>query len=419
MERSIFWQPLIGTLIPEAFQESRDNCLDAIQLIFMRTSEALNAFTLREFTKFDAVVGDQACQIRALKINLMALERLKCPMNEIADKLVDLDQCRQDLEKLNEAEKIEQEKLINESKEINKKKEEEVQSDKTKEQEIVEKYKTIFKEMKIRKNLCSAKYNNLRLTEAKKLEINVCSDVIFLVQAYLLTISTKNDVRKNQLFPEKLAIKGINFPSNIVNDVFLARTKKLLACQSVQFVQEQAKILRVPYEPLLTTRRILLEGRSERNELPFFYMTRVIFESAFKNKVPVLLKIRNKNPGIKFVFEKLYPDNSRKDVPGIVIEAYNNVDSQKFLSPEFARDLFKVGENIMNIIELNVAQHPQYTDEKGFEEIPQIATEEKERMNQKKAIAIQNGFSSKNSTWCCIDHIFSDLISRQMGGCDE
>lgn len=447
MNRIISGLPLLGTLIPEESQRPSEDCLDAIQLIYMRALEALTAFTTHEFKRFDALVGDQACQIRALKISLIASKRFDSTIVEIQENLKKIKKFKEDLIKLDTDKTNDKDlkKLKEEMTEIGKKihtkkpskKEPQNMSEmaliKTSEEiDFLKNQLTVYQTEKLKSEEKYTLLKNGILNDAKTIEVKVCEDALFLIQAFFLTLCKREKAEQEKgvylvresLDPNHLMIKTEYKRNPLKNNGadLLDRAKQYIANKSIVFVQEQADVLDCPYKGFLNPILISSKGR---HELSFFYMTRVIFESALKNYIPVLLKIRNIHDDPtqlkSFVFKKLFPNNINKDISCIVIEAFSNKSSQELLSSSFEKELSKVGGNIIEIVDLNAAQHSQYTDvrdfidNKGVTNIPNLTPE----INQKKVEAESKGFSCENPAMCCIEHVFCDVIGKQMGEYDE
>lgn len=429
--------PLIGSLIPEdALKESSENGLNAMLLIYIRTIEAFEAFKARQLQKFDALVGDQACQIRALKVVLLSSGDLAVPIAETAQKLGDLIKVKRALEGMKEEKERDQMKELKDSLEVSSclaaEKKAAIEKEPARKRAIIASFADRFAAENEKQKTIKARIENefterrCKLLTLGDFDMQVDEEALFLIQAYLLTVG-KNTVRVSEqngmLLKAKddLAVKNLDqeiqiegekvklaFPSVIMEKVLIA-AKRSLSQLSVAFVQQQALFLGSSCQHLQAK---ICKVKAGIEELPFFYMTHIVFQKALESQIPILLKIRNQSEDplrlSSFAFRKYFPGDGRSI--GIVIEAYSFKTRSELKSLQFN----EMQTGILEIIDFNTAQHHQYTDETGFEAIPGMEEAERIKMEQMKIAAEKKGFSEKNPSLCCIEHVFCDEIQNQL-----
>lgn len=376
--------PLFGSLfLQNCFDNtSPEEKFNAIQLICMRTLEALIAIRDKNLKLFDALVGDQACQIRALKIALISNNDLNIEIKLIENtknKIIDILNVNKN-EKRNLSLKCKENMTANplKGKEINILFQQEA--------------KKLQEEHKTRLN-CNAK----KMLEE---DVFVKSDVLFIARAYFLTITKltirdlKKNTYKNSTKESKIQILNLDC-KKIIEKGFFASLKMDLAKGSVDFVKDLAN--EINFTNCLELKLV----KNKRMELPFLYMTEVVFKSAIQKNIPILLKIKNIK---EEAFACNIPfGNYEKDSVALIIESYSEKSFVELSSNVFKDTL--ENEGILNIIKYNSAQHNQYTDQEDLYDENQKAL---------KVMAIEKGFSLSNPLLCCIDHVFCDLMGNQM-----
>ncbi len=378
--------PLFGSLIlKNCFYNSKEEeQFTAIQLILMRAMEAFTALNNKDLSQFDALVGDQACQIRALKIIMLCSEDFDLEIQAIRscyNKLLGMISVRNselnrlDLaittlsKNLRDLYPLDQQKFL---KEFNDKKKG-FESEKR----------------KLNNNFSSDRKNFIGSIKAS--DINVSQNTLFLLRSYFLTLTKTTKAEYN--YPT--AIDPLKFESgslksrNILIGSLFKNMQFELSLQSVDFVQNLGRKLN--YESM----NCLVETTVEKAVvLPFFYMTEVIFLSALEMDIPIFLKIKNINENT-FQRKMLFAVNANSQTTGIIIEAFSSSSSDEIKSDRFKQIMFEEGVNILNMINYNAAQHDGTPEDLSSE-------------------AINKGFSKFNSKIFCITHVFADLLIRQI-----
>ncbi|MFQ5729270.1 MAG: hypothetical protein ACE5GN_02800 [Waddliaceae bacterium] len=459
---------LLESLLPEELDvASPREHLNAIQILFQRTRDAVEAFNKKSFSAFDAIVGDQACQIRALQVCLLAAEDLSSEMAVIQEKCLSKLEIitklksefssreKKTLFKIN---KIREEKitpLSGENREIAKERAlalEGIKRPDPRYKPINEKFAQKFaavaqkkvsfeKEIQGLEKSCALKQH--RSIREADLDFILSEKGLFLVNAFLLTLTKEAKVEKDNsnrgyefheyTNPKMLGIAGISFPTQIMNKV-VDIAKKALVKQSVLFIQYQASLLKSSDAPLL--QKMVSQPRfiakKNHQELPFFYMTRVIFQRAMEEGVPIFLRVRNvaahplepESFQSQLLFKVDEASGKYKAIPSdpsstaIIIEAYSSMGQDELSNPLFQKKLLSNAGELLRFIDYNTSQHSQFTDQKitsaEMFDILDIENEKKERLVQMMLAAIKKGFSLSNPALCCIDHICCDQVGNQI-----
>lgn len=374
--------PFIDNLIEKNCykQSTTDQKIDTIQLIYIKTLEAINLLKTKNLSEFDGLVGDQACQIRALKIALL---------------------CENDFSSEEEAIRANLK---------------EIENMKEKKQELENNKNLSYKKGEDNKDLLE-KYNRKKkkLTNSKQEYINkkilVSEDFLFMVRAYFLKISAKINPLTNYpqgIDPTRINIPDLNCGMAISTNVFDCM-QFLLSKQSVDFVKKlsaenliERAVIKKSQEITIGNNKNIKTKETKKMELPFFYMNKVIFTRVLKKNIPILLKIRETAKKI-FSCIVLFPENAEVKSVAIIVEASSSASKETLESFEFKQKLRSTG--ILQIMDYNAAQHSQYTDMQDLDE------------NQKniKSKAIQEGYSQQNPFMCCVDHVFCDVLENQLG----
>ncbi|MFW9875568.1 MAG: hypothetical protein ACFFG0_20895 [Candidatus Thorarchaeota archaeon] len=425
--------------------------LDAIKIIIQNALKAISSFEEGFFERFDASVGDQACQIRALQFCLLhpildSSRELFVPKLPIIERLREsITQLDPEIAKLKE----ELDPFLSRKREIGLEKSRALGSINSFRETDSERY---FRERKLINKSFSRRFKKVddemletrisieRLQEKhisenfldiqEIMRVSIPEDVLFLLDNYLVKKVRKVILKKRfgicdykevvdmtQLLP-----RGKHGLRSLMRKV-IDMAKKRIRRSSIFFVQTQAQFLTDPRLSLLVSlpRRIESKGHLE---LPFFYLTRVIFQRAAQKNISILLKVRNKNdnPLVEesFVCRHLFGSSDEiLDLSSrcIVIESFSSRSSFELRSEGFIEDLLTfAGGSFLHMIDLSAAQHNQFTDMRtslGFDEISGILAEEKHELLLLARDARVKGFSLANSSTCCIEHVFCDLISHQ------
>lgn len=458
--------PVLGSLLPTGGAEcSPQETLNLKKIVYQRALEALIAYQTNRFQSLDIPAGDQACQIRALQFCQLQLDGINELKALVKQKLFALEKTEQSLIAVEETceervEMIVKEKLdplSEQNRQIAIERDKALENIPKKDpriREINQKFSARFKEVsqkkepvlaeiEVLKEACRVKQK--RLVEDDSLEMTVDPALLLLTRSYLATLVKVDVIREEYGFytyqihsnPKALGEGGFVVPTSILIGL-VEKAKEDVCTDSIAFIQNEAQ--KLEGERAKTLQSIVANPRyvesKKREELPFFQMTQVIFARAMKEQIPILLKVRNigahplkeqsftcsvlfKSDGEAYTVSEVLPDDMAKRA--IVIEGYSKVALEKLKSMEYVQQTLEQSGGILRLVDLNTAQHGQYTDQmessKGmFKVIPVIDGEEEEMLIQLFEEARAKGFSLVNPSVLCIDHVFCDVIGNQRTG---
>lgn len=455
--------PVLDALLPlSVVKPHPQEHLNLILLIYQRALDALDAFERGNFPSLDAPAGDQACQIRALKLSVIDCRELSFIKEIIYEKMdkikvlqsrfFDLNASCQEQVKTIKTEILEP--LSKENKKIADKKLKLIKGLAKSDPE----YKAInlqfapyFKKVNQQKKPALAKIDALneaclhelsRLIEEADLEFCIDPEVVFLVRCYLVALAKVEIIREEMgsfIFETHFNLKNLNPMEYKISKKNLLKVvnsaKEAIRSGSISFIQEQSAFLLgergVKLQKIVENPRFV-ESKG-RKELSFFHLTQVIFQRAMQLQIPILLKVRNeashplnqkgfgcsalfKSDGNVFEVSKVLSGDLASRV--IVIESFSKKAFEYLTTQHYLDELLQSSGGLLRLIDLNSAQHGQYTDQidcdsSMFETIPGIGTSEKESLIQLFTEAVNQGFSSVNSDVLCIEHIYCDLLANQ------
>ena len=244
--------------------------LEQIHFITLITREALRDFKAKNFSKFDALVGETACQLRASKIADLAASYLNNPIFK-----EDVDQTLEQFE--NNLAKVEKTK------------------------------KEFYKKMSHNKPFNAAfpeGTSGQKLCEKYDFRINASDSIAYLVASYLLTLTkeakedkklvyrNEEETKVNHLssFCEENEIKIKQGLKGLVGD-----TQRYLAKSSVNYVFEKIEEWAEKGEDNSNLASILKEYASSDDEkravTPCYYNMEVVFNNIRKQKHPLVLYV--------------------------------------------------------------------------------------------------------------------------------
>lgn len=269
------------------------------------------------------------------------------------------------------------------------------------------------------------------------LDFSVSRVALEVVQGYILTITREQVLEANpslgmqyheHLNAKKLELSGTSLPARLISGL-LDCAKKGLQESSLLYVQEIGCELGSEEAPLLrqmVSTALRIEKR-KREELPFYYLTEVIFRRACELNVPVLLMVRNIDDSPlneeAYVCRQLFMPHQGKyeacnpisngEAPqhAIYIKAFSRARREQLQDRVFQNEMISQAEGLEKLIAMNAVQHTQYTDQtpqilRPFDRIPCISPQEILRLTRLNEEALAKGFSNPNPSLCCIDHIY-------------
>lgn len=346
-------------------------------------SIAMGYLKNKDLEKFDALVGENACQIRAIKIaiissqNQINFKNLETRISEVQNRIANLLS-----------------------------------------------FRTI--------NLLMISDISLQEVLGKEdLDIILTSCEMFVFQCFLLSLMKEPQSElisplcvRDKSAPKKLKQLDSEISSKFANTV-VRKTRRLLSEASVHFTREMAKYLDDPSLIKMVSNEFTHEYNSWTC-IPMFWTYKTLLKAAQRENIPLVIcaKFLNKNENSytiqdqELLFFKPIKDNdeyhyiqtepTEKDLEdsGFVIQGFVflNEDHRIFCKRKWKETLDK--NSIIDIILAGAADHRQYPDENR--KIP-FSDPEYERY---KAMAQLKGFSIDNPTTFFINHVYSLQIGK-------
>lgn len=337
-------------------------------------------FQKGDYERFDSLVGENACQIRAVKIAIIA-----------SNKLIDFASLDERLSKLRK-----------------------------KMEELLHPKKLA--------QLMSANISLKELIEKEELDILFSENEMFMIQAFVLNEAKepqfKADLisfitRKDKSDPKQL-LKFNPIISCSVTRSLVSKMRRCLAENSIEFVKQSAIVL---------NDTVLIEMTSDKYTvihnnipcIPMFWTYKVLLEMARLNSIPLIVHakfLEKQENGYRLDHEEhLYfkplvvnqqlayvhmePDESDLSKAAIIIEGVVCMDSltESQAKRKWKEDFFR--HSIVDIILAGAADHRQYPDP-----AIEIVTSDGEYASY-KAVAKLNGFSLDNPSTFFINHVYS------------
>lgn len=337
------------------------------------TKDAIESLQRGELTSFDPLVGENSCQIRAVKIALIANHCFSSPQ-----------------------------KLAKE----------------------IDSLKTKITELSNANNISKNEISLKDYIEKEQLDIFLSEDEIFLLESYILTktkITKPFDTQKPLVENASTDTKKIREISDISSSFANELVKKLrkdLSARSVTSIQEMASD---PTKEIVSNEFIVMHNGLQC--LPYYWLTRIVMQQALKHNIPIIL-----------VGEQIAKDQNFATIQQTSIffkatpERYH-VTSRDSLSPQtLALILFgKTCKNYnelpekqtwiqqlkdhdpMDFILAYAAAHRQYPDESKDSLLDNI---EDENYTDHKMKAEKWGCTIKNPSLFFLSHAFCDRVEN-------
>ncbi len=361
------------SLLPQAVvnQTNVQKVLNSICLITRVTRSAIEAFLGRELALFDALVGEEACHIRAVKVHELSMRLLQDPTLQHALQVLNT--------KINEVEQKAMHLLHRPT------------------------------DLKKKENITMGRYLQMH-----GMDIEVSADLLFLIESRLLTLSKIDAGGKDRTDCATLQ-KMSGLSASNVSDL-VKHVQKHLSELSVGYIQECAEQKDIPHiAPCLD------EGL--RSQVPCFFALDMLLHRMHATEQPLLIKVVEKEgatlqeaqtTGKKMHF-LFHPENgffhrkedSSLDTTAVVVEG-NCLKSTEH--PCFEEKMAGFAqEDIGSVILANAAQHTQYAGQKLTREPVDLPG-----LDSYKQMAYAGGFSLTNPSVFCIEHIFADTIRRHV-----
>lgn len=354
--------------------------LQEYAMLLQASLEAIDYYIAKRFQKFDGLVGDAACQIRAVQMALI-----------IKKNLVDFTLARKQItQALTVVNELLQEKMI--------------------------------------QTLIKSGISMQQLIEQKNLFIELSPEEVFLFRNFILTETKEESVDKGSLSqimqrasPQNLDRFGI---SNTFALKFVRKQRKYLSIESVQFIRQSAKSLgNKDLEEMVSEKYTMRNNNCAC--IPTFWTFKTLFQTLLDEKIPMIFHVsflKRSSDGDYSKSDETFliyqPENQSGDVlffekklsefnlnsPAIVFEAavFNETDG---FSKQLWKDSIKQ-HYIQDVILEFAAAHRQYPDPEFdglFDE-----TENYEYHAFKK-LAVEHGFTYENPSSLVCSHVYAAI----------
>ncbi len=354
---------------------------------FLHTlNEASRHFLNGDLERFDALVSENACQIRAIKIAIIASK------------------------KTNDFQRI------------------------IKEVTAAEKRLAVVLEDSKLAHLMITNVSLEEVLENENLDIVLTHEELFLFQAFILSemkeIAAPGDflpefVLKDKSSPKKLKKLGSEISSTFA--LFLVtKLRKIVAETSINFVRKSAEKLQDPYLTKMTSQDYTIQ-HNDMPCLPIFWSYQALLKTAKNESIPFVAHIqfvKDLDVGFKivdeeFLFFKCITDElgtryelvSQSTVghstPACIFQGIVHIDPSSFNKDEWKARMSK--HCILDVILAVAADHKQYpTENLG------VPVSDTNYENYKMA-AVNGGFSMCNPKTFFINHVFSMQSGKVFG----
>lgn len=353
--------------------------LGEYQLIVSALAESLRVLEEGNLEKFDSIVGENACQIRAIKIAIIhSIHSINFPHFHEQISLV--------LKKINE--------------------------------------------LLLPKRIASLMQSGVSLKDVLNeynLNIHLTSTEIFMLTSYLLT-EMKELKSYNEFIPYlldrskciPLQIKRLNNSvSCAFTDRLASHLRQTLASASVQFVRDIAEELEDPYLIRMVSEDFTITHNALKC-IPMFWTYKILLKSAQKNKIPLVVHVKfieDHAQGYKLKNEKFFFLRPSDNLGESYVESTpNDLDLEKAacVIQGVARadsdwNEASILQSITDVILAGAADHRQYPNP---DHLVPIEDPEYESF---KLTAKTKGFSLDNPTTFFIQHVYPSQVKRMLG----
>lgn len=340
---------------------------------------ALFHFETGDLEKFDALVGENACQIRAVKI---AMIYLKYP-SELLDLRKQIEHLRNKLTNLLETRTLNQ--------------------------------------------LMNSGVNLKALIETHDLDLTLNSETMFIFLSFILTemkepqpqnISTLHQNEKST--PKKLKKYSPDISVNFAS-LLTSKVRRHLANASVQFVTEKAWEIKDTHLIEMVSEEYVKESNTWPC-LPMFWTYKILLQSALKEGIPIILRakfLKKSGEHYKILEERtlifkpchtgqnyvltqsIEKESAACVIQGVVLESDS---ARPFCIKQWEKNLLK--HSVVEIILAGAADHRQYPDDS-------IQMNFSDPEYKKYIDLAQNiGFSINNPTTFFINHVYPIVLKK-------
>lgn len=398
------------SLAPIAFTSKQMNTTkESISNLFKMWNTALSSFINNKMEHFDALVGENACHIRAAFLTDLLSDNNKDLFKEALKKVIVAIELNIDsLAKILIAPQDRQKSI----------------------DEFLIKHHLLF-------YIPESLFNQVR----------------FIIESYLLTLTKEKMPTTDLILRERTNYRQVDDLGFVHNKTksLVSNSQKSLSKACCHYIQSEAAHLNNPALPLLL--KIQTDAHN-RSFLPQFIVAKVLFQRMLQKKQPLVIKITRfvKNTPldqINLIFKSnaeqsdfIRCNRAPKNEPCIIAAGVINYESIPESEDEYLGRLSQY--SMLNILYANFAMHPQYAGELKELVIPfndtislikeQISALEPLKKNelkinslknqiklikaeqddfyQKKSDALNNGCALSNPSLLFFNHIYCDMIAN-------
>ncbi len=282
------------------------------------------------------------------------------------------------------------------------------------------------------KSLASRPQGSLKdLFDKEHLDVTLTYKEVFLAQAYLLTqVKVEKPSRAETPFlanegTEPKNLQKFGKVSSSFASALVKNFRKGLSSASVEFIRECARALPEKEELAPTIVEELVVEHNGCRSLPFFFVNDILMRQAFSSSIPIIINLEQvaKDQGNKKIRQicLLFKRNSNER-QRTIIPSVHDLNSPAFVLHGFMqrpltelpdrmqtiRELLSYG--VDNLVLMNSADHRQCLDPSKERLVQTIGNQ---KLKSYKAAAQERGCSLENPSLFFINHAFCGSIGHQ------
>ncbi len=359
--------------------------LTEFKLLTKAYTNAIAALKNGDLKKFDGLVGENACEIRAIFIAMIA-----------SKSLIDIEASEKKISSLEN--RIE---TLLPSKDL---------------------------EQLMRKG-CSLK----DVLESQKLDVLLTNEEFFALQSFILTeVRVPDSLEEGMLSLYKMAItdakrlKTLGEVSSKFTDHLESHARKLLSTASVEFIRNTSlnlkdqKLIRMaseaftvkhntcwPCTPMFWTYKTVLAA-AQNEGIPIIFHTKFIEKIKDQKDLYTVIEEDYQYYDVQQLehvnqYDRKFPSQENLEKPAFIVQGIAHVSSEKSRTIE-QWNLAMASHSAIDVILAGAADHRQYPDSKKDVLIEDLKDEE---FLSYKKMAKEKGFSSENPTTFFIQHVYA------------
>lgn len=370
-----------------------EKTIDNYKIILELALEALHHLQEGHLTLFDALVGENACQIRAYMIcDLFNIKDLKSRLKDLILKVDEI-------------------KIILNTHDV----------------------KNLIKNLgKVENKEVSLK----KILKKNQLDIEVPRFVTFTILAYILTITKSSSFNFRRIKIEEnieLIIKEDNqqkslakirkATTNTFSDKLTKLARKKLSDDSVSYVQDEADLLGEANLIAFVHNEYVKSNRVGLSSLPCYISTDILLKRGISKKVPIIINIQMLNiveANLGDYLTILYTPDSQKQNYIASDISVNTSNSAAIVMEAFATDNNLTKESLRNLVTTNNLVNdivlPFFTTHHQYPDLSEDKTSYlfmDSKYEELKSKAFELGVCKSKPKLCCFYHIYADTIQQQ------